>query len=84
MNALEELEQRARVLAEVSRERDRQEQKWGDQSAALSRDRGRALAILMEEVGEAARAMLEGDADYRYELIQVAAVAVAMVQAVTE
>jgi NTP pyrophosphatase (non-canonical NTP hydrolase) len=75
-----EWKERARVLTEVSAERDRQELKWNGNVASV-RDRFRCIAILGEEVGEVARAALEGDQDsYRHELIQVAAVAVAMVQ----
>lgn len=66
------------VLGEVLVERVRQQVKWGEQNhnAPLW------FAILGEEVGEVANAFLERDmANYRTELIQVAAVAVAMVEA---
>lgn len=67
------------ILKEVAHERDRQDSKWGerDQSPTIW------LPILTEEVGEVARAILEGnEANYREELIQVAAVAVAMVECI--
>lgn len=74
------------VLEEVLQERAKQHLKWGEQNHAPFT----WLAILGEEVGEANKAALEThfeypDADkdysnYREELIQVAAVAVAMVE----
>lgn len=75
------------VLAEVGIERERQDAKFGQQNHHPSR----WLDILMEEVGEAAEVSAQcglGDpdpkgftwADYRKEMIQVAAVAVSMVE----
>ncbi len=74
------------VLNEVSQERARQENKWGQQNHSPAN----WLMILGEEVGEVNKAALEtyfkyegADKDYssyREELIQVAAVAVAMVE----
>ena len=73
-----------RILEEVTVERVRQDQKWGEQN----HDPFKWAAILGEEVGEVNRAVLEmhfnedpemAD-DLRIELIQVAAVAVAAVQ----
>lgn len=66
------------VLGEVMKERRNQEAQWGmqDHNAPLW------YAILGEEVGEVARGFLEYDMpNYREELIQVAAVAVAAVEA---
>jgi len=73
------------ILREISDERASQDAKWGDQ-------RTRPLfvynAILGEEVGEVAEALLEHEFGpvpidrARAELIQVAAVAVAMVEAI--
>ena len=73
------------VLQEVEAERHRQELRWGDQ-------RQHPLftynAILVEEVGEVSKALVEehfGSGDItqaREELIQVAAVACAMVEAI--
>ena len=77
--------------AEILAERERQDEKWGPVSRFKSQGFERALVILMEEVGEAARAVLEmhpvqnrlpGDwrGQARRELIQVAAVAVAIIE----
>lgn len=66
------------VLVEVFRERERQDDLWGQQD----HDESVWMTILMEEVGEAAKACFENDTDnYREELVQVAEVAVAMVEA---
>ena len=65
------------VLYDVAAERDRQDKKWGVQR----HDPQWWLVILAEEVGEVARAIFESDTkDYREELIQVAAVAVAAIE----
>lgn len=67
-----------RALREVQEERQRQDAKWGEQN----HDDYRWLAILTEEVGELAQAMLhsqfggEHAGTERTELVQVAAVAV--------
>ena len=82
------------VLLEILGEREAQDDKWGEQNHPGSM----WLAILTEEVGEAAKALLEnfnspplpskyGDeardpAGLRSELIQVAAVATAWVEAI--
>jgi len=72
-----------RVIDLVRRERAAQEDKWGEQNHAPAV----YLAILVEEVGEAAKEVNEirfgsGDAaKLTQELVQVAAVAVAMVEA---
>lgn len=77
-----------RVLEEVFEERCRQERKWGQQNHDLPR----YFAIMSEEVGEVAKAIVEHEwpgneqsrglllLDVRKELIQAAAVAVAMVE----
>jgi len=65
------------VLKQISTERIRQEALWGPQnhSGAVW------TSILMEEVGEVAKAVNEGDeSNYIEELIQVAALAVAMIE----
>ena len=69
------------VLAEVGRERSRQE--WLRTAGAIGPvdTDGERLAVLVEEVGEVARAMNDGKG-LREELIQVAAVAVAWVEAI--
>jgi hypothetical protein len=78
------------VLEEVLAERVRQDARWGVQN----HDPSVWLMILGEEVGEAVKAALEAWADdscyssyphlreYRRELLQVAAVAVAMAESV--
>lgn len=74
----------ARVLSDVAAERSRQNDRWGDQS-------GHAdfvwLGILTEEVGESAQAVLhdtfggKASGTLYAELVQVAAVAVAWLEA---
>lgn len=62
-----------RVYTEITLERTRQFTKWGDQN----RTKYEWLAILTEEVGEVAKAILECDHEnYQEELIQVAATVV--------
>lgn len=76
------------VLTDVGVERVRQNQKWGLQRHPM----GDWLKILVEEVGEVAQAMQIGDVSYKEsdaddlyeELIQVAAVAVAIAEHVRE
>lgn len=61
----------------VNDERVRQDNLWGVQD----HDEPKWLSILLEEVGEVARAVNEKDVvSYRKELVQVAAVAVAMLE----
>lgn len=74
---------RAAVLADVSRERDRQE-RIHKLDSLIHRPIGDGLANLVEEVGEVGRAIRRKKdvQNLRDELIQVAAVAVAMVQAI--
>jgi NTP pyrophosphatase (non-canonical NTP hydrolase) len=75
---------RQMVIRAVDRERDRQNEKWGRQRHSD----GDWLKILIEEVGEVAQAMQrqnewgkETDASNKYEeLIQVAAVALAIAE----
>jgi NTP pyrophosphatase (non-canonical NTP hydrolase) len=65
------------ILQKVANERIRQDTKWGIQNHGPFA----WLAILIEEVGEAAKAALEGSSfKYQDELIEVAAVAVAAVE----
>lgn len=70
------------VTCEVLDERQKQDAKWGEQNHSPAE----WLAVLTEEVGEVAQEVLRnrfGGRDlsaYRAELIQVAAVAVAMVE----
>ncbi|WP_061286534.1 MazG-like family protein [Leptospira interrogans] len=74
-----------KILNEILEERDNQDQKWGEQNHAPIE----WCAILVEEVGEVSKAALEthfkyrGKIDYieyRNELIQVAAVSLAMIE----
>ena len=70
------------VLADVRTERERQDEKWGEQN----HDPFVYLTVLMEEVGEAAKDALQtryGGSDLtklRTELVQCAAVAVAAIE----
>jgi NTP pyrophosphatase (non-canonical NTP hydrolase) len=70
------------VLTDVGYERQRQENKWGEQN----HDGGIWLAILTEEVGEVAQAGLDngwvGNRHLREELVQVAAVAVKWIECI--
>lgn len=66
------------ILGDVLHERESQHTKWGQQD----HDEDRWMVILMEEVGEVARAIFDENPDnYREELVQVAAVAVAAIEA---
>jgi NTP pyrophosphatase (non-canonical NTP hydrolase) len=65
------------IYQEVALERARQDNKWGRQEHSPYG----WLTILGEETGEACRAALEGNArQYRKEMIQVAAVAIAAIE----
>lgn len=73
---------RTLVFEQVARERERQDAKWGEQNHTPAE----YLMILGEKVGEANKAALEAHFEgkslneYRKELIQVAAVAIAMIE----
>lgn len=68
-----------KILEAIVKERRRQDQKWGPQN----HEDAFWFQILMEEVGEAAKASLNREkAETREELIQVAAVAIAFVEAI--
>ena len=67
------------IVMDLSAERIRQDMKWGEQN----HDDDRWLAILTEELGEIARALNEHDDENRNEeLVQVAAVCVAWLEAI--
>lgn len=67
----------AKVIFDVIAERNAQDAKWGAQHHGPDG----WLAILVEEIGEVAKAILEGRGfGYRDELIQVAAVAIAAIE----
>lgn len=63
-------------LTEILNERARQDEKWGEQD----HDNLYWLAILSEEVGELAEALLCDYTRVRPELVQVAAVALAWLE----
>ncbi|EKN86873.1 hypothetical protein LEP1GSC034_0876 [Leptospira interrogans str. 2003000735] len=74
-----------KIIQEILREREKQDQEWGEQNHIPIE----WCAILGEEVGEVNKAALETHfkydgkndlSDYRKELIQVAAVALAMIE----
>lgn len=76
------------ALSDVSGERARQVEKWGDQ---IANPPGAMLAILTEEIGEVATAVIRlydhsrpeahrDVSDLRTELVQVAAVAVQWIE----
>jgi len=65
------------AILDLLAERQRQDDKWGEQNHHPYK----WLAILGEEVGESNKAILEGSLlNYRDELIQVAAVAIAAIE----
>ncbi|EMM77044.1 hypothetical protein LEP1GSC040_0049 [Leptospira santarosai str. 2000030832] len=80
-----EIEVKENIIQEILKERERQDQKWGEQNHSPIE----WCAILGEEVGEANKAALETHfeydgkddyTEYRKELIQIAAVAIAMIE----
>ena len=65
------------ILLAIERERERQETKWGEQNHLPEWWQ----IILLEEIGEAAKALLEGNGEiYRAEMIQATAVAIAAIE----
>lgn len=76
------------ICSAVYRERVRQEDRWGNDSLMPyeNGDHQRKLAVLMEEVGEVARELLENgnrtSSHLKEELIQVAAVAMAWIEGI--
>lgn len=70
------------VMEMIAQERQRQDAKWGADRVLTPM---LWLTILMEEVGEVARAILERDwANLLIEIVQVAAVAVAWLEMFSE
>jgi len=71
---LDDKANRAAALAQISVERDRQDDKWGEQN----HEDLYWLGILMEEVGEVSKALIDGAplAASAKEVVEVAAVAV--------
>lgn len=72
---------RLTVFDLIHKERVRQDAKWGPKNRLIIGDDSERHLILSEEVGEVAKAILEGD-DVEAELIQVAAVAVAWLEVI--
>ena len=67
----------SKCLDEIKSERKRQDEKWGEQN----HDPLYWISILVEEVGEAAKEVLENKfSNYRKELVQCAAVCVAAIE----
>ena len=65
------------IIKSIIEERKSQDKKWGEQNHHPFK----WLAILGEEVGEVNKAILENSlVDYYDELVQVAAVAIAMIE----
>ncbi len=61
------------IMSDIKTERRAQDMKWGVQT----HEPEKWMTILMEEVGEAAKAVLEHDAkNYYAEMVQIAAVCV--------
>ena len=70
---------RESAFSEIREERRRQLMKWGLRGSEM--DDATFLKVLVEEVGEVAKAMLEGKPDeMRTEIIQAAAVCAAKIQ----
>jgi len=72
----------SRVWEDVKRERERQDKKWGS-PGPRNLDHDRWSLILQEEMGEVAMAILDNqtESEVYAELVQVAAVAVAWLEA---
>lgn len=86
MNVGAAFKQQQRTLTAVLVERKRQDEKWGWPNTGLAGDDPhKKVSILLEEVGEVANALLEGDQEnLDKELVQVAAVAFAWLEARAE
>ena len=68
---------KSQIIESILAERDKQDAKWGEQNHEIFK----WLAILGEEVGEVNKAALENNYDEIIsELIQIGAVAVAMIE----
>ena len=70
-----ELNKYEEIYDSIKTERERQDKKWGIQNHSPYK----WMAILMEEVGEACTSILE-EKNYKAELVQIAAVAVAAIE----
>ncbi len=81
INTLVSSQEQVMAAHDVLDERDRQDIKWGSQRQLSDRE---WLAILVEEVGEAAKDILDQKPDgLKTEVVQVAAVALAWLEALT-
>lgn len=70
-------ERMVKAMELVAAERERQDEKWGEQNHAWPQ----WLTILMEEIGEFSHDVLEGEmSNAMTELVQVTAVALAMIE----
>jgi NTP pyrophosphatase (non-canonical NTP hydrolase) len=68
-----------KIINEILQERKKQDIKWGSIPRFFTREYW--ITILVEEVGEASKAILSGhEENYRQEMIQVAAVAIAAIE----
>ena len=76
---------RAEIIAEVFKERVRQDERWGPLSERIGYglDSHQLLAVLVEEVGECARALNDGDGTARLEceIVQVIAAGILWLEA---
>lgn len=76
-DGLELMRRRRSIANAVLAENIRQDKKWGEERDL---DPEIWMTILGEEFGETCQAALQHDPNYRYELIQVAAVAIAAIE----
>ena len=68
---------RKKIFSDIDNERSNQLEKWGDQRHSSDR----WVVILLEELGEASKASLEGQLEnWREEIVQIGAVAVAALE----
>lgn len=73
---------RDEIFKKINEERDRQDAKWGPNPRNLPL--GEWLAVLVEEVGEIAKSLLDNDMDNLIvEIIQVCAVGISMIEDIT-
>lgn len=72
----------SRALLDVALERERQNAKWGRVAGEWFVPNSDKLVVLVEEVGEVARAIYDGESDEHLmeELVQCAAVCVAWIE----
>jgi NTP pyrophosphatase (non-canonical NTP hydrolase) len=76
---------RDKIFESISEARFKADNKWGDNSLFFCTDKTLAVTVLLEEVGEVARAVLENDNEnLKNELIDVAQVVVAWLDSMTK